>query len=1015
MRKLITTKTILMAACLQGPLSTVLIYVITGDILYASLSLICTTIVSLVVARYVLIEPDQAKLTSVATIVTAGFFCASSLVLSQSSIIWQAANRLLQIYFPGLALPDVSGNETIPLTLAIIIVLATVAVAALVLKSGNIPTGALRKATALDHKQLEVIARTLKDHLDSLDQDLRFFDFRSPTINPGLEELSTSSRYVVIRTPLQVASNASNSDFIVVKGDPGSGKSVMLRSLARQLLSKIGYGGKVPLLLNMRDWSLPDDASQAEMVLSLGAWAKAEFGRQTGSRAPAISNDEFDQLYAEGSFIFLFDSFDENASVSNEPHHGTFIGRLSHALVDYVRASGGCVGLVFSREYKSPSAGWISHRTYDVRPFSDKEVRKYINENCTSAKGLIRAIMGERRDLYAMAKTPLLLALLVDFTNTNSGELPDSEFQVFESFVQRRIARALGSLGLPNEMSAEAERSARFLARELSVDHPSFRGTRGPTRLTNASRELGLSILREARLLRRSGAGEGFSHKRFQEYFRVCSMIDGEEAPPSITPNRIDDNRDVLNLYAQICSPKLARKLAKEAHGNLTASFEVYDSTDDVTEYEAVVLCLRFLRNAFRNRASLLDSYRGSIREIVVSLWNRMDPLNQKHAVEQVSLLPPTTATSLVRNSLNGTIGLLRRVALSEARYVSSLQPWLGRCVAAYTTKLEDIDCFVEYTRGNLTAAMTNAAPEDKASIIIDAVLRFALLSMAITTIVVGNPLLSASVILFLVMLYVALNVVHRGFELDVFASMGFNPGLSGLVACNTLTAALIDEVTAAFDPSKQHFWEKPGPALLSVAMIFAAFAMLLNNLLVRRRDGFDDLGQVKPISTALLSLNRSTQSAALSFFRRHWAIMLLVVLAISANFASALGVATNPFRWAMIALYIVWGAIMAASIASGAFSRLRIAIVERIDRPKVLRFTRHFSGKRDEIYGALNNVRTEQSRMRVLIAADAVSSEFASQLREPTNIWPDGRRPTFEPYVNSYLAILDERWWGLG
>ena len=306
-----SSKTFLKAACLIAPwMGSVLVYVIAGSIIYAMGALICTTVLSWTMIRYVLIEPNNvksAKLLTVSSVVATGLFAATAVATSKSAAIWHLINRGLRLFFPDFNPPAPTAINWVNALVAIAIVVATILIVWLILRSDIPEDGSTRKPTAINPRQLAVICRTLTDHIDKLDQELRFFDFRTIAIDPKLEELNSTSRYVRIRSAAEVVSAAQDGHFIVVKGEPGSGKSVMLRNLARHLLQRVEAKGKIPILLNLKEWPTPDDLSHLALVASLDEWAKGEFRTRTGGRAAAISDEEFSQLFAEGSLIFLFD------------------------------------------------------------------------------------------------------------------------------------------------------------------------------------------------------------------------------------------------------------------------------------------------------------------------------------------------------------------------------------------------------------------------------------------------------------------------------------------------------------------------------------------------------------------------------------------------------------------------------------------------------------------------------------------------------------------------------------
>ncbi|WP_158412818.1 NACHT domain-containing protein [Hyphomicrobium nitrativorans] len=974
------------------------IYLITASLFFASLVMLCTTIVILAVIRYVLPEAEQSRLLAAKTIASTGIVVAASVALSQSSIAMHTLHQLLQHYFENLPLPANSTTEPILIALSIAILFTTVLIVWLVMHSHNAPNGNLRSGTALSAVQLQIISRTLEDSLNALDRELRFFDFRTKAIDPKLERLSATAMHAASQTALQVISRASEREFVVVKGEPGSGKSVMLRNLARQLLAGVANGGKVPLLLNMRDFPLTLELEQAEIVTSLRQWAKSEYRRQTGSRSNSISDEEFDQLYAEGSLVFLFDSFDENGAVGQSPHHGEFVGALSQALVEFIRTSGGCIGIVFSREFKSPTVGWIAHQTYSVRPFTDSDIKKYVTENCVSSKPLVAAIFTERIDLYAMAKSPLLLALVVDFCNGNDGRLPNSEFDIFQSYIRRRIHRALqGGMASSNKYE-EALRVAKALARCLS-SHQTYQ--------IDGSNEKAIGILAQARLIRQYEGGYAFAHKRFHEYFRVCSMLDGDEAPPSIHPNHIDERRDVLNLFAQICSNNKAKVLAKAANRTLKRAYADHEETGSVKSYEAVILSLRFLRGAFRNRPNVVNKYRKNVAFIAYSLWNRADVLCQKHALEQIALLPVRNSTNLVRSSLASPFPFLKRIALSEARYISWLQPWLGRCVAAYFSRVDDIKGYIDLMQGDLRTAMINAASIDKVSFFADALMRLAMIALAVMSVFIPTPF-GAGASAFLIILYLVLVFIRNREMLSFLPEWGLNPGLSGLLASNFMIAAFINMASASVSPNIELFWNREGHAWVAVSSAVLAIAMLGNNVLTRKRDQLDTLDEVGILSRDVLRMEKPGIGQIMSTLVSVSPIIVLLVAsilrALSFDTAAVIGL-----------VFLLWALSLIYTVIKGLFEESRRALRRKIERPRIEAFSRHFSGSRIQIAEALKRVKTDESRMRILKAADDKASEFFQQLRDPQNVWPNGGRPQYSPQVTSYLALLDERWWGLG
>lgn len=432
------------SACVALPiLFGFLVYAISRDTLLVLVAIFCSSFVSWTVIRYVLIGRYQARLLAVTTVMGSAFFFASAVSLSRFDQIWFLIYELTNSIFPWIPPPPTNAAAGWGVNaVAFGMILAGVLVSRLIIRAPEPIEKAVIRPIPLSEKQEGSIIRSLTDHLDILDESLRFFDFRSPAIEPKLQQLNSTSRTMIAQTPDQVLVEAKEGAFVVVKGEPGSGKSVMLRNLTRRLLSKVGETGKIPLLLNLREWNASSKDNQIDMSASLMSWVRSEYCLRMGSRSASLLEEEFDLLYNQGGFIFLFDSFDEIRIINRSADNDARIRQISRCLADLVHASGGCIGFVYSRDYKSPSIGWVQHSVYGILPFSDSQIKDYITAN-SKDYSLNRAVFRERVDLYAMAKNPLLLALLVDYYNQESGSLPDTEFDIFVRFVSSRIGRAL--------------------------------------------------------------------------------------------------------------------------------------------------------------------------------------------------------------------------------------------------------------------------------------------------------------------------------------------------------------------------------------------------------------------------------------------------------------------------------------------------------------------------------------------------------------------------------------------
>jgi hypothetical protein len=255
--------------CLLGPpIGGVLAFVLTASTAFATITLVCVSVLSWALIRYVFIDPRHAKYLAASSIATTALICVASIWMSRSATALQITYQALKVVLPKLELPDAAGNDWASAVATTFILLAALGAIFLLLRSARSEKGDLREASAITPRQLAQIRRALQDHLDSLDEHLRFFDFRSTAIDPKLELLNSTSRYVSVKSAFELVSSAYGGQFIVVKGEPGSGKSVLLRNLTRRLLARVEERGKIPLLLNLREWPV-DKGLPHEQALNI--------------------------------------------------------------------------------------------------------------------------------------------------------------------------------------------------------------------------------------------------------------------------------------------------------------------------------------------------------------------------------------------------------------------------------------------------------------------------------------------------------------------------------------------------------------------------------------------------------------------------------------------------------------------------------------------------------------------------------------------------------------------------
>ena len=208
------------------------------------------------------------------TVLFFGFRLASDATISNNKVrlaIIAFANTLLfghlqfrqeilgRIKKLGMPLPESEFSDD---GVTVLVVLATVTVAYLVLRSLQEPPAmgkpettiedVLRKITNLD--RLDILKQTLRGHLDQIDNTTRWNDANYVPLEAEVQVLERrTSRRRIVDLLVALRSDQRTRIFIVL-GDPGTGKSVAMRKLTRDLLGQSQTQSRIPIYVNLKEW-----------------------------------------------------------------------------------------------------------------------------------------------------------------------------------------------------------------------------------------------------------------------------------------------------------------------------------------------------------------------------------------------------------------------------------------------------------------------------------------------------------------------------------------------------------------------------------------------------------------------------------------------------------------------------------------------------------------------------------------------------------------------------------------
>ena len=494
----------------------------------------------------------------------------------------------------------------------------------------------------------------------------------------------------------------SRERLVLIEGDPGSGKTVLLREVAYRLCSRAGSSWKantpVGLYFNLK--KLDRSAGQvidSDLIRQYVTDQIKKFG------APEISRyfeQNFDQGIREGWWFFLFDSFDEIPDVLNSEDVSENIDRYSEAILSFATDFSRCRTLLATRYFRRPKDS--SQSKLRLLPLSNKQRNELIGRASLAPQAVDRLYSGiatAGAGLRQICENPMYFTLLIEYVR-GGAEVPRNAHELFGSFVEKRLENEEQRLREFEADPASIRRFAEAAAFQIVAD-----STLGlnPTReaLLNAVAKIRsewqhadkfVTVLEDIGFCRgESDAGDGhdhrftFSHRRLQEYFATCYVIRVQE---SVTEDKLlFDGRWretaivllssgagkrvelMLALAEQFLSKAVVtirengqystQRLIEAAISDVTPNFFVWPSS--------TLHILSILQDAFGTNPTLLPAdIRGCIADIVRSAFFIGRLQDRRVALEVAGALTDVELVPVLRFAISLRSGVLDDVAFRQ-------------------------------------------------------------------------------------------------------------------------------------------------------------------------------------------------------------------------------------------------------------------------------------------------------------------------------------------------------------
>ncbi|MEO1243789.1 MAG: NACHT domain-containing protein [Pseudomonadota bacterium] len=574
-----------------------------------------------------------------------------------------------------------------------ILVLSSILITAIAIFSTRPPLDTVRAESSSPfrdktyNERFKNAAKVVSRKLNLLDEQQSWSENYFEPLDAEVEEINSNRRKPRrIKDLLTTIRRDRKTKVFLILGDAGSGKSVALRQLAKDLLDSSHRTGVMPLYINMREWkgsikscgSLPTAKDLhdfiSDQIVKLGDRFTEEF-----------FDEYFSSMVEHGRIFFILDSFDEIPALLDQDETSETIFAISSLIGNLLAGGADSRGVVASRPFRRPKRLSPSLKQLEVRPFTEAKIRRALLRTQKLASAHVDAFMIEGPRWIKFARNPFILGLLVEYMSTGEKKVPNSHVELYEEYVHRRLSRlkdAIDDCGLTIEaVKDHTSEIASFMYQSeglgLEVSARDLAGAGFSFDIDNV-----VGLLSRARIVREGSYPErsvSFVHRRFNEYFLVREL----QASKRIDLTSIENDRrerDALVLYAEIASPEEISVIVSHCWGHIRnqwektgpwgSHFKIRDSGN-----LSGIYCLRFLIDAFsKSNSPALGKFEIELAGLCGALIEKAtdDPLSAKIAVEASGIFQPNTAGRIIQEALSCGEPWVAETAIRACRFIPS-------------------------------------------------------------------------------------------------------------------------------------------------------------------------------------------------------------------------------------------------------------------------------------------------------------------------------------------------------
>lgn len=499
---------------------------------------------------------------------------------------------------------------------------------------------------------------------------------------------------------LSVALRRSAESIILVQGEAGSGKSVALRHVALELARRAARShslrAPLPIYLNLKELQASAEHHEA---LDLERLLESTLARGATRDTDAYVDAHLRADRTDGRVVYILDSFDEIPMILSATEVDSVVKYSALAIEQFLGQFRHTRGLVASRDFRGPKS--LEWPIFNILSLSERRKRQFVFTSRlgrTRGRILLGQLVGADPDVRKMADNPLYLHLLCEYFE-ESADLPSNVHDAFDRYLVTRLNRDADRLASRFGVDVEqcrnfAEQAAFVMTRgdiglsptrkalfEEMAGFDSDRITESQTyRLCDALVYSKIAKSTSDPLEPVASATFTFSHRRFQEYFATCRLLqDKALVPPEILvgdgkwresavvllqTQQVLDLETILGCARRLLDGELRRTATARERSEVDSAAD--GSPAFVWESETLH-ALRLIAQGFsRRRSDLPLDIIERATALISGAFQHGRPFERLTAIELSSLVDAECQTDLLRESLSGRSTWLRDPAYSQ-------------------------------------------------------------------------------------------------------------------------------------------------------------------------------------------------------------------------------------------------------------------------------------------------------------------------------------------------------------